>query len=391
MSFKVPLSLAERDRRWAAVRQRMAAEGLDYLIGLPNGGHYGGFQAETAYLAPGVGDREAALIFPLEGEPTAYTVNDASADDWAEAQDWFSDVRSAGRTWGQPIARNLQERGFHRGRLGILGLTNVLRAPEGVVPWGSVEKLRQSFPEAELVSATDLIMSLRTLKSEEEVALIRQATLLAEEGAAAMIQAASEPDATGSEIKARIRYALDRRGSESSLLLFHVGPPSSLHAPSPTLVHPGDILANEIESRLHGYCAQVCQPVAIGPDVPSKWHDNFALNLECWQMVADRMRPGVRLGDVWDAYVKWVSDRGFKTTGWIMHCRGLGEDKPGLHGGTREFDDWTFSENQTFILKPSVLDPSIGTALRFGDTVVVKPNGAERLGVRPPELTVVRQ
>lgn len=74
-----------------------------------------------------------------------------------------------------------------------------------------------------------------------------------------------------------------------------------------------------------------------------------------------------------------------------MHCRGLGEDKPGLHGGTRAYDDWEFAANQTFILKPSVLDPTLGEAMRFGDTVVITADGAKRLGARKPELSVVRQ
>jgi Xaa-Pro dipeptidase len=332
-----------------------------------------------------------ALVFPLEGSPTAFVVNETAAEDWAAGQDWFQDIRNSARRWGQPVADNLRARGFERGRLGITGLLNYLRAPEGVVPWGSVQKIVEAFPHATIHDATDLIMRCRMYKSEEEVALIRQADLLAEQAAAVMVQAAAEPDATEAEVQARMHYTLARQGGQPSMILFHHGPPTGLHLPSTDPLQPGDVLMNEIEAKVHGYCAQVCQPVAIGPGTPAKWRDNFQLNLECWGAIADRMRPGVRLGEVWKAYVDWVESRGYRTTGWIMHCRGLGEDKPGLHGGNHDYDDWEFAANQTYILKPSVLDPSIGAALRFGDTVVVTEGGAKRLGVRPPELSIVRE
>lgn len=151
MAGKHPLSIGERDRRWSAIRKLMAAEGIDCLIGFPNTGGWGSFQAEISYLTPGyVG--EMALVFPWEGAPTAFTVNPGGAEDWAEGQDWFSDIRNGNRRWGQSVAANLKERGFQRGRLGVAGLLHYLRAPEGVVPWGSVQKLSEAFPEATIVT-----------------------------------------------------------------------------------------------------------------------------------------------------------------------------------------------------------------------------------------------
>jgi Xaa-Pro aminopeptidase len=213
----------------------MVAEGLDYLIGFPNSGHWGAFQAEVAYLAPGCAS-EGALVLPVAGPPTAIAANDPGAHDWAERQSWISDIRSGSRRWGEPVVANLKERGFQRGRLGVMGLLHYLRAPEGVVPWGSVQRLAESFPNAHIQDATDLIMGCRVQKSDEEVAIIRQADLLAEKAAAAMVDAAAEPSATSREVLARIHYTMARNGGESSMVLFHAGPPRSLHMASSALL-----------------------------------------------------------------------------------------------------------------------------------------------------------
>jgi len=66
-------SLAERDRRWAAVRARMAAQGIDVLVTPQNSGHSTDFQANSRYLSHvgGGGDADVAVVFPLEGAVTA--------------------------------------------------------------------------------------------------------------------------------------------------------------------------------------------------------------------------------------------------------------------------------------------------------------------------------
>ncbi|HEY1269527.1 MAG TPA: hypothetical protein VGH16_19870, partial [Candidatus Binatia bacterium] len=63
-------SLAERDRRWSAVRAEMKKANLDAVIGLPNQGHWDQFGADIRYLTQiGGFQNEVAAVFPLEAEP----------------------------------------------------------------------------------------------------------------------------------------------------------------------------------------------------------------------------------------------------------------------------------------------------------------------------------
>jgi hypothetical protein len=45
-------SLAERDRRWKAVRKKMAEQNIDVIVTPQNTGHSMDFQANTRYLTP---------------------------------------------------------------------------------------------------------------------------------------------------------------------------------------------------------------------------------------------------------------------------------------------------------------------------------------------------
>jgi len=88
------LSLAERDRRWAAVRKQMAARGLDAFVlwGWPTMWDF--YTANARYLAPIGGNAEFnVLVFPADGEPTSIVQMPTFLEGWRAAQDWVADVR----------------------------------------------------------------------------------------------------------------------------------------------------------------------------------------------------------------------------------------------------------------------------------------------------------
>src|SRR5689334_23158689 len=59
-------SLAERDRRWARLREEMRRAGLNALISLPNQGHWDQFGADTRYITQiGGTQTEVGAVLPL--------------------------------------------------------------------------------------------------------------------------------------------------------------------------------------------------------------------------------------------------------------------------------------------------------------------------------------
>ena len=90
-------SLAERDRRWKAVRSKMAEQNIDVIVTPQNTGHSMDFQANTRYLTHcgGGGDADIAAVFPLNGAVTAIATT--ANPRWTATQEWTTDVREARR------------------------------------------------------------------------------------------------------------------------------------------------------------------------------------------------------------------------------------------------------------------------------------------------------
>jgi Xaa-Pro aminopeptidase len=164
-------SLAERDRRWKAVRELMRQHRIDVIVSPNNTGHSTDFQANTRYLTHcgGGGDADVAAVFPLEAEVTAIATTAQAR--WPTVQEWTQDVSEARRNYGRVIVERLKELNVDRGRIGITGLGEVegTRTPEGTLLYGTWKQIRQAFPEAELVDATAILAEVRYVKSQEEI------------------------------------------------------------------------------------------------------------------------------------------------------------------------------------------------------------------------------
>src|SRR5215470_13629308 len=136
----------ERERRWRRVRELMRAQGVDVIIGLPNQSHWDQFQADIRYLTHiGGYQTEVAMVFPELGGVSAFVRGTNEVEWWGIAQDWVTDIRTSRRSWGEPITERLKELKLEQGRIGVSGLSGLLRAPEGTVVSGIIEKLRKNF------------------------------------------------------------------------------------------------------------------------------------------------------------------------------------------------------------------------------------------------------
>src|SRR5688572_24959260 len=208
-------SLAERDRRWKAVRDRMRRERLDVIVTPNNTGHSMDFQANTRYLTHcgGGGDADIAAVFPSEGEVTAIATTAQAR--WLTVQDWTQDVREARRNYGRVIVERLKELNVAHGRIGITGLGQVegTRTPEGTLLYGTWKQIREAFPQAELVDATALLAEVRYVKSPEEVGVLTKSMEIVELAYEAEAKAA-RPGVKDWNVWAETQSALLRNGSE---------------------------------------------------------------------------------------------------------------------------------------------------------------------------------
>ncbi|HEY6201133.1 MAG TPA: M24 family metallopeptidase [Candidatus Binatia bacterium] len=385
-------SLQERDRRWAAVRAEMKKANLDAVIGLPNQGHWDQFGADIRYLTQiGGFQNEVAAVFPLEADPTAVVRGANEIEWWGLAQDWIKDLRPSRRSYGEPVLQRLKE--IRAQRVGVIGLSGMVRAPEGVVPWGTYEKIRSALPGAEFVNATDLMQEARSVKSAEEIAFIEKAAEIIGGAIGAMIEIA-RPGVPENHLIAEMLREMTRRGGEPiTMLLFGAGGPEVPWAQRVFTARPlkrGDLINTEVEGRYAGYIAQALQPIALGPrpDAIVKMYD-------ATKIIFDKMlrllKPGVTFGEIVAFYQEEVRAAGYEPGEALMHGRGLGEDAPMVWGGVSDFPEarQKLKAGHVFILKPAARKGAMRDSIRAGDTVAIEAGGARRLGKRPLEFISV--
>ncbi|HLH25751.1 MAG TPA: M24 family metallopeptidase [Chloroflexota bacterium] len=387
---------AERDRRWARLRAAMARAGLDCLVGFPNSGHWDQFQAAVRYLTQiGGNTTEAAVVFPLDGEVTAFVRGPNEVAWWGSQSDWIADLRPTGRSWAPPVSARLRELGLARGRIGICGLADSPRAPEGLVASGIVDALRAALPEAQFSSATALVADVRAVKSPAEVAFLRQAVRVAE-AAAATMRAVARPGVPEREVfGAMLRTIVVEGGEIMAMLHWGAGPepPWPHRLITSRVLQPNDVINNEIEAKWSGYVGQVVQPMVLG-EPPPALERMYAASRAIFEALCARMRPGVPFTAIVSLYQRLVREAGYQPGAALIHGRGLGEDRPLVMGNGTVDPALALEEGNVFILKPAAF-PSAGDvvqsgtgqvielAVRAGDTVVVTADGAQRLGQRP--------
>jgi Xaa-Pro dipeptidase len=172
------LSLAERDRRYAAVRKQMATRGLDAIIlwGWPMMWDF--YTANARYLSPIGGNAEFnVLIFPADGEPTSIIQMPTFVDGWRAAQNWVSDIRPRNKSWADSVANRIKDLKLERGKIGMDGLAGPLD-PDGWLPHDVYTQLTALLPDASIVGLDDMLEKVRAIKSDEELGVLRQAAAL---------------------------------------------------------------------------------------------------------------------------------------------------------------------------------------------------------------------
>jgi Xaa-Pro dipeptidase len=407
-NLEVPrFSLVERERRWRRVRQLMERDGLDVIVAPSTTGARDG-----RYLSGiGVNGSSAAVVFPREGEITALTSPVPSQEYWLSFQDWVTDIRANFFSEGDALIERLRELSVERGRIGIAGLTDMPRLPDGVVSHGIYMKLRNAFPQAELVTATFLMDEARFVKSQEEIAFLTRAIELVE-GAIEIMQREARPGVPECVVYAHMIASMVEQGGElPTMLLWASGSPQPLtnaFMPTQRKLQQGDIITSEIEAVWGGYMGQVTLTGVIGK-MSSDYAEMFRLQQEIVDRAYERFRPGVTIAEFLNIGEEVTRGTAYQSR-MIMHSRGLGNDAPiAVFGGRDErIKNWRIEENSVFIIKPVVMTSewirsvswgntvigggNVSTTaygartVCWGDSVVATPSGARRLGKRPREF-----
>lgn len=382
------LSLAERDRRYAQIRNELSERNIDAVI--VGGSH-------LLYLSNGL-PGEMVGILPRE-ETESFTailpwrfLVDIPKQVLLDAQDWVTDLRS-GRAPPPPVIERLKELRVEAGTVGYAGpFSHQLHSA-----------LVRAMPGLVLVDASDILNNVRTIKSDEEIALIDRANHIFN-AAIARIHAEARPGMLGREVvQIGLNAMWDAGGDIDSAFSFNFG---DTPAQNPVLaeicldrtIREGDVGTLTAHSHYRHYAGHSDQEIVFGE--PKERHiEMFDAVKSVRSRVLERVRAGVTHKDLVETYNNASSETGFETSEHSqMHQYGLDvpefpgiayrlEEGKGMRGlgGAGNF---RLETGMIYSISPTLIDGPTGDLLLGGTSLAVTEDGYRELGAREVELLV---
>lgn len=148
------------------------------------------------------------------------------------------------------------------------------------------------------------------------------------------------------------------------------------------IVQKGDAMFTEISVGFWSYPGQVQRSFTIGADPTPLYHDLYQCAEEAFHNVLKVLKPGAHVNDVLDAATS-IAKAGFTICDDLVHGYGGGGYLPPVLG-TRErpsgpVPDFTFAENMTVVVQPSVMTKDGKAGLQAGEMVRITADGVDRM------------
>jgi Xaa-Pro dipeptidase len=369
-------SLAERDRRWKAVRESGKKAGFDCIF-VPLGDGI-----DARYLTQ---LRCSSVIMPTDGRPPIVIADRSSRNTWAP-EPW-----QTSREWSEPMAEALLESGMERARIGVAGLkggkVSHVTSIDGVVNHGAFSAVLKRLPNAKFEDATDIVGFIRYLKSAEEIAAMRKGTEIAEAGIDELACGA-HAGADGAVVYAKMMARMMELGAEyfpSTLTIGAIGGAGAKRWSNPPLgvrLEAGSLIQAEIVAVWGTQMAEEDQAVLLGP-VPLEWKAVIERQREVFEAGLKFFQPGKSCAEVLN-FAKSVADKNGMKTEILLSARGAGDDGPVITAATSAdaLKGLAIEKNTSWLWRPTVASADGKIHFAWGGTVLVNENGAERLSKR---------
>jgi Xaa-Pro aminopeptidase len=408
-------SIAERDRRWGAVRAIMARPqwNLDAIItavsDLP--GNTSRYLTQIG-MRPGGGDG-AEVIFPRDPAKTvSVQVSGARFRDFwkTHAGGWMVDGKLTVSADGGPeaLAKGLAALGFNQAgtRIGVAKVAGSRFDVDGLVSAVYLGKLKAALPGVAFVPidkwGTDAgpIEESARIKGAEEQDAIRRATAASEHGIAAMVAAIRAGAKTQGELWfATYTAMLARTGEDPTRCSIGFDGTGNVTIGEPVgdPLRVGQIINEEIDATVQGYRAQVNHAVFVGSPSTAGYEyyrAGFEIAATLINEALASIVPGkTTIGDFVKRYVTRLDELGAEDTSGVMfHSSGIGNlsrPRVGPSSATEEFEivlqpGMTFDYKPAFRLKRSKMADvtARNREVQVGEHFLVTEQGAVRLGTR---------
>lgn len=346
---------------WEALFQRAGVDGI--LVTDPY---------NMRYISGFSGGEGALLLAPGEN----VLITDSRYTEAAEKETCFrvlEESRSHPRT--ELLGRLIRERG-------ILSLG----FEDGSVSFREYGRLRDALESVRLVPAGNALDSLRAVKTEEELSLIRRAEAIGDYAFYKILEVL-KPGVTELEVAAELEYQMKRAGAEG--VSFETIVASGVHSSMPHAVPTekklaaGDFVTMDFGCRYRGYCSDMTRTVVLGK-ASEEQRRIYQTVLEAQRRALELISAGKTGKEVDAAARSHIEEQGYgRFFGHgLGHSLGLFiHEEPRLSPG----DDTILLPGMVETVEPGVYVPGFG-GVRIEDLVEVREDGCENYTKSPKEL-----
>ncbi len=371
----------EVERRRALVGEFMEERELDGLVVFGWSAQNRTAQADVYYLSGYLGMRDNYVVLSAGGETTLFAQSYNHVPNATEVS-FLDDVRWGGVDNGETVGEELVRRGL--GKVGVVGW----------MPYQQHASMRRTTGEqCQFEDVTPAFRKIRLKKSPEELEWLQRGAAFTD-AALAGLRDALKPGIREYQLAAAIETSYLADGGTTGFYYLASTPMSQPERCVPAqvlsnrVIETGDVVTCEIAIAYAGYAGQCLRTFTVSADPTPQIAELHATAEDVYHGVADAIRTGAGIEDVWEASDA-ISERGFTIRDGLVHGYGIGLLPPSIR--TRETthgvdDDWVFEAGQTIVIQPNVISPDETVGVQVGELCVVTDDGARSLHSYPFEL-----
>jgi Xaa-Pro aminopeptidase len=357
--LQTPISTAELERRWKAVRAAMAQDKIDVLLMQNNNDHMGGYvkyftdmPATNGYPNTVVFTRDDEMTVVAQGPFGGDQITAHSSDTWRGVKNIMTTPSYASAHYTKDYDPELAAKAlapYARGTIGLVGTYQM--------SYAMVDYVKRKFTAAHFVDASELVDRIKVIKSPEEMELVRRAALMQDRAMQAAF-AAVKPGMRDTEVAAAAQHYSQVHGSENGIYLcasMPLGKPSKFgqrHVQN-RVIEKGDQIALLVEdSGPGGMYTELGRSCVVGK-VPQQMKDELAFCIESRKVTLDLLKPGTTCKEIWDTFNAFMRKNG-RPEEARLYCHGQGYDlveRPLV----RDDEPWTIAKDMNIVVHPTYI------------------------------------
>ncbi len=384
-----PISTAELERRWKAVRAAMAERGIDVLV-MQNSNEFSGGYVKWFTDLPSGNGTMTTVIFPKDDLMTVVAPGPFGVDTKPPAGDpvrrGVKRFLASPNFMGASFTTALDNANVEKALAEFSGATIGLVA-QGSMGHALGEHLKRGkLGNAKYVDATELVDQLMVIKSDEEIALIRATAQLQDRAMRAAFDAV-KPGIRDIEVTAAAENFTRVAGAEYGLLMGASSPIGAAVMIQPRhlqnrVIRAGDQFVLLVETTgPGGFFCELGRTCVLGKATQSM-QDEFAFAFEAQTLTASMLKDGASCADVWNAYNDFMAKNGRPKEN-RLYCHGQGYhlvERPLVR-----FDEtMRLAARMNIAVHP--MYHSKDTYTWICDNFLIAEHGAERLHAFPQEI-----